>query len=141
MSTMILCFNSLQTGRLIQTVLIAVLNPYEYVSIPFKREGSFRLLRDTSPVNGDCLPGFNSLQTGRLIQTKTITDGTRGLTTCFNSLQTGRLIQTDPILSPVGPWLQKPKNIRELRTPFFSRKFTPKTAQTPINTEPNAIFL
>ena len=37
----------------------------------------------------------------------------------FHSLQTGKHIARDPILSPVGPWLQKSKNIRELRKAFF----------------------
>ena len=44
----------------------------------------------------------------------------------FNSLQTGKRIQRDPILHPVGPWLQNPKTLRELRGAFFVSKFTPK---------------
>ena len=59
----------------------------------------------------------------------------------FNSLQTGKPIQRDPILSPVGPWVQKPKNIRELRKAFFLLKFSPKIPQTRVYIERYAIFL
>ena len=58
----------------------------------------------------------------------------------FNSLQTGKCIQRDPILSPVGPRLRTPKTKRELREAFFTSKFTPKTPQTHVCIDPNAIF-
>ena len=44
----------------------------------------------------------------------------------FHSLQTGKYIARDPILSPVGQWLQKPKKIRELRGAIFLSKFSPQ---------------
>ena len=57
----------------------------------------------------------------------------------FHSLQTGKHIarERDPILSPVGPWIRKSKNIRELRGAIFLSKFSPKTL---MNIDPNAIF-
>ena len=58
----------------------------------------------------------------------------------FNSLQTGKRIARDPILSPVGPWLQKPKNIRELRGAIFERNLVPKIPQTHVCIDPYAIF-
>ena len=59
---------------------------------------------------------------------------------CFNSLQTGKRIQRDPILSPVGPWLQNAKTKREVHEAFFTPKFTPKIPQTHVCIDPNAIF-
>ena len=82
---------------------------------------------------------FNSLQTGKRIQSK-LTHTIIWRLLCFNSLQTGKRIQRDPILHPVRPWLRNPKTKRELRGAFLSRKFHPKSRQTPINIDPNAIF-
>ena len=64
-------FNSLQTGRHIQTLLgcfFGNLNQLK-VSIPFKREGTFRPSRCTKCLKIRRL-SFNSLQTGRHIQTQ-----------------------------------------------------------------------
>ena len=110
-------------------------------------------------------PGFNSLQTGKWIQRKhkmfqakffsmfqfpsngkvdsesvTEANGKHAGAFSFNSLQTGKWIQRDPILIPVGPWLRTPKTKRELREAFFASKFTPKTSQTHVGIDPNAIF-
>ena len=46
----------------------------------------------------------------------------------------------DPILSPVGPWLQKPQKKHELRSAFFVSKFCLKIQQTRVYTGANAIF-
>ena len=65
------------------------------VSIPFKREGTFR--REYFGFDGEAAESFNSLQTGRHIQTML---NRSAVPTClsfmsrFNSLQTGRHIQT-----------------------------------------------
>ena len=83
--------------------------------------------------------GFNSLQTGKCIQRKHSSAESRTVSG-FNSLQTGKCIQRDPILSPVGPGLRTPKTKRELREAFFTSKFTPKTPQTHVCIDPNAIF-
>ena len=58
----------------------------------------------------------------------------------FNSLQTGKRIQRDPILSPVGPWLQNAKTKHEVHKAFFPSKFSPKTPQTHVCIDPNTIF-
>ena len=101
-------------GRHIQTRLICTIRMLNCVSIPFKREGTFRrsnFFRNHEhnmfqfPSNGkahsDTLQtrttrtssSFNSLQTGRHIQTWRSMHGVdEG--SCFNSLQTGRHIQT-----------------------------------------------
>ena len=132
-------FNSLQTGRCIQSIPCRSRGFYQRsVSIPFKREGVSKACQQCRP----SAPGksFNSLQTGRCIQRNLPQQLQRVPLYSFNSLQTGRCIQRDPILSPVGPWLQNAKTKREVREAFFSRKITPKTAQTRINTKPNAIF-
>ena len=88
-------FDSLQTGRHIQTITkLTVEVNLVNVSIPFKREGTFRqpMMKKTKSSSHDC---FNSLQTGRHIQT--LNGVSRKLPRrhqCFNSLQTGRHIQT-----------------------------------------------
>ena len=113
-----------------------------------------------------CKTCFNSLQTGKCIARQhTETRGGRyaikfqfpsnGKVYCkkvdnrlsaikmplsFNSLQTGKCIARDPILSPVGPWLQNPKNIRELRGTIFLSKFCLKIPQTRVYTETYTIF-
>ena len=60
----------------------------------------------------------------------------------FDSLQTGKRIprERDSILIPVGPWLQKLKNIRELCGTFFNANLVPKIAQTRVYTDPYTIF-
>ena len=88
-----------------------------FVSIPFKRES---VSKDSEGGSQSCRP---------------LPRETR-----FNSLQTGKCIQRDPILSPVGPWLQNPKTKREVREAFFTSKFTPKIPQTHVCIDPNAIF-
>ena len=62
------------------------------VSIPFKREGTFRQYPPKK--KHVTLSSFNSLQTGRHIQTSHIDLTTPMTHMCFNSLQTGRHIQT-----------------------------------------------
>ena len=86
------CFNSLQTGKCIQsekmgkivevnTVSIPfkresvfrvsipkLLESDEDVSIPFKRESVFRGASDRSSLIFEVIEGFNSLQTGKCIQ-------------------------------------------------------------------------
>ena len=112
-------FNSLQTGRHIQTnAEKGILRSGDsMVSIPFKREGTFRLL-SMCVLATIVTNGFNSLQTGRHIQTFKSTDSTSpyagrfqfpsngkahsdtvrvsddNFQEGFNSLQTGRHIQT-----------------------------------------------
>ena len=85
-------FNSLQTGRLVQRQTATSYREQKMeVSIPFKREGSFRVLL--------CLRGgtghscFNSLQTGRLVQSVLVEQAIK-TKLGFNSLQTGRLVQS-----------------------------------------------
>ena len=60
------CFNSLQTGRCIQSRTSCELED-STVSIPFKREGVSKALADEKVLADDLL-SFNSLQTGRCIQ-------------------------------------------------------------------------
>ena len=90
---MLLRFNSLQTGRHIQTFFDIKLNLSQCVSIPFKREGTFRL-KGKSWKLVDYSKCFNSLQTGRHIQTEEMNESFRNKIRSFNSLQTGRHIQT-----------------------------------------------
>ena len=86
---------------------------FREVSIPFKRESTLKVYMATHPLGG--WEGFNSLQTGK---------------------HTERAL----ILSPVGPWLRKPKTMRELHTAFFDAKFTPKIPKTRMYTETDATF-
>ena len=63
-------FNSLQTGRHRQQIPLCTKCLGRLVSIPFKREGTFRQAHDRRTSNiGARLKRFNSLQTGRHIQT------------------------------------------------------------------------
>ena len=73
------CFNSLRTGRIIQTFhALFLLKTAKKVSIPYEREGSFRL-----PISGkvkkSTVTSFNSLRTGRIIQTLPRRQGQRNL--------------------------------------------------------------
>ena len=136
----------------------------ESVSIPFKRESVFKVTRFSHHKEASWA-SFNSLQTGKCIQSESITKNSakhgyafqfpsngkvyskeiraaaiRAAAMSFNSLQTGKCIQRDPILSPVGPWLQNAKTKRELREAFFFSKFTPKIPQTHVCIDPNTIF-
>ena len=63
-------FNSLQTGKCIQSIeaLDEVLG--DSVSIPFKRESVFRVIPSQCVINELSL-SFNSLQTGKCIQRQT----------------------------------------------------------------------
>ena len=156
-------FNSLQTGRCIQSDGEQYTVQYNGKKFQFPSNGKVY-------PKGACLgssPGqkgqrFNSLQTGRCIQSQTQRPKIRIIVSIpfkregvskvwwlpkpqqhlvsFNSLQTGRCIQRDPILSPVGPWLQKPKTKHEVHTPIFMSKFSPKIPQTHVAIEPNTIF-
>ena len=83
------------------------------VSIPFKRESALQVFK--KPNN-------------------------KGNRSEFQFPSNGKVHCKEPILSPVGPWVQKPKNIREVRGAFFYRNFSPKIAQTRVYTEPYAIF-
>ena len=157
------CFNSLQTGKHIQRVMR--INPADWIRKSFNSlQTGKHIQRGELPVGGQIETGFNSLQTGKHIQSKfdaetcrkalsfnSLQTGKhiqRRLPNCpaewrtisFNSLQTGKHIQRAPILSPVGPWLRKPQNIRELRTAFFLSKFSPKIPQTYVYIELYAIF-
>ena len=85
-------------------------------------------------------PGFNSLQTGKHIQSSATIARICATRLSFNSLQTGKHIQRAPILSPVGPWLWKPKTKRELRGAIFERNFSLKIPQTHVYIELYAIF-
>ena len=88
------CFNSLQTGRHIQTRPGTGTNFRIKVSIPFKREGTFRPTIER-PRKSQSHQSFNSLQTGRHIQTtQTMDPRVEDIPVSFNSLQTGRHIQT-----------------------------------------------
>ena len=88
-------FNSLQTGRHIQTTPRYTRRGRRTpVSIPFKREGTFRRGVGIS-LRRTVRSCFNSLQTGRHIQTYAPYLGNDEVCMlCFNSLQTGRHIQT-----------------------------------------------
>ena len=135
-----LSFHSLQTGKHIQTrdLPVYIFQHTDEVSIPFKRESTFRRNRVFHlpqrqkkfpfPSNGKAHSDFFSAPT--LFRSSD----------SFHSLQTGKHIQTDPILSPVGPWLQKPKTKRELRRAISKPKFPPKITQTRVYIDPNAIF-
>ena len=87
-----ICFNSLQTGRHIQTQNWHTRSVTQIVSIPFKREGTFR--RKEHRVMAIVKNGFHSLQTGRHIQTGFLKGNRQEDRRSFNSLQTGRHIQT-----------------------------------------------
>ena len=134
-------FNSLQTGRCIQRSFPEEGKGglYVHVSIPFKREGVSKATTVTR--NGSVVAVSIPFKREGVSKVALL----KGLPTLasvggFNSLQTGRCIQRDPILSPVGPWLQKPKTKREVHTPIFMSKFTPKIPQTHVAIEPNTIF-
>ena len=86
-----MCFNSLQTGRHIQTSSLktgGVLG--EKVSIPFKREGTFRRCK--------CIIKTLRMEFQFPSNGKAHSDGETVIfndqSKCFNSLQTGRHIQT-----------------------------------------------
>ncbi len=89
-------FNSLQTGKCIQSLNQAVIPPRWYkVSIPFKRESVFRVsMLSFLTRMKSC---FNSLQTGKCIQRLILaTSASAAAVTAqsFNSLQTGKCIQS-----------------------------------------------
>ena len=85
-------FNSLQTGKRIQSRRAkATQQQHSFVSIPFKRES-------VSKATGFLLATlfyfrFNSLQTGKRIQSSYGAIHAIRETPCFNSLQTGKRIQ------------------------------------------------
>ena len=85
-------FNSLQTGRHIQSWARRSKRKLNQVSIPFKREGIYK--EGMTLGAGSALAfRFNSLQTGRHIQSW-ICWWYLWWDECFNSLQTGRHIQS-----------------------------------------------
>ena len=87
-------FNSLQTGKRIQSVLEISVSDSTIVSIPFKRE-SVSKDTNTEKASANLLKSFNSLQTGKRIQSG-VSFGTTSTKTeeSFNSLQTGKRIQS-----------------------------------------------
>ena len=93
-------FNSLQTGKRIQSFIFCTKLKSESVSIPFKRESVFKVIADTLE---------EAIDKGK-----------------FQFPSNGKVDSKDPILSPVGPWLRTPKTIRELRGTIFERNFSPK---------------
>ena len=136
----LLSFHSLQTGTHIQTRRLRKKQCFSFfVSIPFKRERTFRL--EFFSMKMYFLPCFHSLQTGTHIQTL---QAKNSLPTSrrksFHSLQTGTHIQTDPIFDPLGPWLQNAKTKHEVHKPFFMSKIPPKIPQTHVGIDPNTIF-
>ena len=87
-------FNSLQTGRLIQTDGVTEVKMTAEVVFQFPSNGKAHSDQESAHSWGKILSCFNSLQTGRLIQTLPTTVSCLFTLPCFNSLQTGRLIQT-----------------------------------------------
>ena len=112
-----MCFHSLQTGKRIASLFLKCIQVCDFFQFPFPSNGK---------AHRKCCPA-----------THTAMWHAKG----FHSLQTGKRIARDPILSPMGPWVQKPKNIRELHGAIFKRDFSPKLPQTRVYTEPYAIFL
>ena len=91
-------------------------------------------------VSGGATKSFHSLQTGKRIQNDLIAFDEIATFTEFPFPSNGKADPKDPILSPVGPWLQKPENIRELRWAIFYRNLSPKIPQTRVYIERYAIF-
>ena len=61
-------FNSLQTGRYMESeTLEAIAVLVMLVSIPFKREGTWKVMK-TNNLEHLAVIGFNSLQTGRYME-------------------------------------------------------------------------
>ena len=89
------CFNSLQTGRLIQT------NEFEFFVCYCGRKFQFPSNGKAHSDLSSCKTllryssSFNSLQTGRHIQTCSSSNRISGVHAGFHSLQTGRHIQTE----------------------------------------------
>ena len=118
------CFNSLQTGKYIQSRLgnHPHADLFKEVSIPFKRESISKDIRKRARRQRKVGLGFNSLQTGKYIQSgraillasfnfssfNSLQTGkyiqrnadiqNREHTSCFNSLQTGKYIQSQEFL-------------------------------------------
>ena len=80
-----LCFNSLQTGKRIQSCNsnIMVIRMRHTVSIPFKRES---VSKEDSALFHSVLKvqGFNSLQTGKRIQRHSLKDSGRSVSDCVS---------------------------------------------------------
>ena len=132
-------FNSLQTGKCIQRAeQLRLKRTRVLVSIPFKRESVFR--ENTAQRNRERSRVSIPFKRESVFRVCGYLFPWKVLRQSFNSLQTGKCIQRDPILSPVGPGLRTPKTKRELREAFFTSKFTPKTPQTHVCIDPNAIF-
>ena len=87
-------FNSLQTGRYMESSRwrYNCHHPLSCVSIPFKREGTWKVVFDTF-VNVYPAIGFNSLQTGRYMERISYHSRGNTHTIGFNSLQTGRYME------------------------------------------------
>ena len=156
-------FNSLQTGRHIQTNKLIyptrMASQFQFPSngkahsdssntiventyLKFQFPSNGKAHSDSTVLIGDTATvsfGFNSLQTGRHIQTLGSPACRDGAIVSIPFKREGTFRQT-PISTHTGRGSRDPKTKHELREAFFSRKFIPKTAQTPINTQPNAIF-
>ena len=105
-------FNSLQTGRHIQTHhygAVCKLKPSQ-VSIPFKREGSFRLVANANTIGVNYMFQFPS--NGKAHSDEQYLKTPVGRFVRFNSLQTGRLIQTFAFVFHLlyFSWFQFPSN-------------------------------
>ena len=87
------CFNSLQTGRYIQSqAVLASLDKFTVFQFP----SNGKVYTKKTIKSRECCCWwhcFNSLQTGRYIQSPSSTWRQRIAVYCFNSLQTGRYIQ------------------------------------------------
>ena len=132
------------------------------VSIPFKRESP---LGQIYPIQGR-MPkfSFNSLQTGKsfgtveikidLLNLEMFQFPSNGKVLLDSNLQL-RKAKSYPVsipfkrespfgLPPISAQFSRgfvhPKTKRELRGAFFTQKFYPKSRQTLVNIEPNAIF-
>ena len=132
-------FDSLQTGKRIARMSQTNGGQREVsVSIPFKRES---VLQDYQNITQRrCRVVSIPFKRESVLQVPDWNTTRPTKKSSFDSLQTGKRIASAPILSPVGPWLRKPKNIRELRQAISKPNFTPKIPQTRVYTEPYAIF-
>ena len=86
-------FNSLQTGKWIQSLLATVIVTSASDLFPFPSNG--KVDSELKPTSKSLMqPSFNSLQTGKWIQSVAYMQSILTIHAGFNSLQTGKWIQS-----------------------------------------------
>ena len=118
------CFNSLQTGKPIQSLKVRVTYApkFSFNSLqtgkPIQRGSNATEVENTST-------GFNSLQTGKPIQSSTFSGRLLTQRQSFNSLQTGKPIQS-------GKFIPRELRVHDVSIPF-KRESLSKVWGNPIN--------